>query len=43
MWTIDAAGNVIDERLPGELTTITDEMVCFTLSRSYSVACHALG
>jgi outer membrane protein assembly factor BamB len=43
VWTIDAEGNVIDKRLPGELTTITDEMVCFTLTRSYSVACYARG
>jgi hypothetical protein len=42
VWTIDAVGNVIDEKLPGELTAVTDDVLCFRLSSSYSVACHAL-
>jgi outer membrane protein assembly factor BamB len=41
-WSVDTAGNVIDKSLPGRVTAMTDEIACFTLFGSFSVACHAL-
>lgn len=41
-WTVDTEGNVIDKSLPGRVTAMTDEVGCFMLSGSFSVACHLL-
>jgi outer membrane protein assembly factor BamB len=39
-WTVDAAGTVVDESLPGPVTAMTDDVVCFTMFDSFAVACH---
>jgi putative pyrroloquinoline-quinone binding quinoprotein len=42
-WTIDTAGNVIDDRLPGDLVDITDDQAFFLQQGAKKVDCRPYG